>query len=62
MIMGYRVYKIFTEEVQEPFVYVRTLSNGDNIGKIETNEPIEGTLTQDEVLNYIKLNHVEPEE
>lgn len=55
----YRNYWTFAseEEVIHPFEYVRTLSNGIVIGKCYDNQ--EYGLTQSEILEYIKLNHVE---
>lgn len=52
-----RNYKVFKEEVTEPFELVRVLSNGDLIGKCY--EGCEGALTQEEILEYIRINHVE---
>ena len=45
------------EEVIYPFEYIRTLSNGIVIGKCYDDQ--EYGLTQNEILEYIKLNHVE---
>ncbi len=54
-----RSYKVFQDTVEAPFEHVRTLSNGDLIGKCY--EVYEGSLTQEEVLLYISENHVEEE-
>ena len=54
-----RSYKVFQSQVEAPFEHVRTLSNGDLIGKCY--ESIDTALTQDEILQYIKDNHVEQE-
>lgn len=52
-----RSYKIFTKEVEQPFELVRTLSNGDLIGKCY--KDIESALTLIEVQKYIRANHIE---
>ena len=54
-----RSYKVFQSQVEAPFEHVRTLSNGDLIGKCY--EVCEGSLTQEEVLLYISENHIEEE-
>ena len=54
-----RSYKVFQSQVEAPFEHVRTLSNGDLIGKCYME--YEGSLTQEEVLLYISENHVEEE-
>lgn len=45
------------EEVISPFEYVRTLSNGVVIGKCY--DDVEYGLTQKQINNYIRNNHVE---
>ena len=45
------------EEVIYPFEYIRTLSNGIVIGKCYDDQ--EYGLTQSEILEYIKANHIE---
>lgn len=59
----YRCYKVFDGEVEEPYSYSRTLSNGDVIGfyTITEGEPLPDSMTQDEIKQYIKDNHVVPE-
>lgn len=54
-----RNYKVFQNEVVEPYILVRTLSNGDLIGK--SYHEVEGGLTKTEIQLYIKENHVENE-
>lgn len=54
-----RNYKVFKTEVLPPFELVRTLSNGDLIGKCYEFVDDVNALTQDEILEYIKFNHVE---
>lgn len=45
------------EDVIYPFEYVRTLSNGVVVGKCYDDQ--EYGLTQYEILEYIKNNHIE---
>jgi len=56
-------YKVFTEleEVSPPYTEVRVLSNGDKIGKYY-GAPIEGSLSNEEIIKYINENHVEENE
>jgi len=58
----YRNYWTFKskEDVIKPFEYIRTLSNGVVIGKCHDDQ--EYGITQSEILDYIRLNHVEDEE
>ena len=60
-----RLYKIFTsiEEVVPPYEVARQLSNGEVVAELnrEIGEPQGGDLTNDEALEYIKQNHVEPD-
>jgi len=53
-------YKVFTElkEVTAPYIEVRVLSNGDKIGKYY-GAAIEGSLSNEEIIEYINKNHVE---
>lgn len=53
-------YKIFSGEVTAPYVEVRTLSNGEKVGKYY-GAKVEGALTNEEILVYISENHEEPE-
>lgn len=55
-----KFYKIFAsnEEVIAPYSEVRTLSNGEKVGKY-IGTKIEGSLTNEEVVIYISENHVE---
>jgi len=60
MISEYRVYKVFKDVVDFPFNYARTLSNGDVIGYFDvTKDEPYNCLSQVEILDYIKNNHVE---
>ena len=52
-----RSNKIFKDEVLEPYQLVRTLSNGDLIGKCY--EFIEDAMSLDEITIYIEQNHIE---
>jgi len=45
------------EDVIAPFEYIRTLSNGVVIGKCYDDQ--EYGITHKEILEYIKLNHIE---
>lgn len=56
-------YKVFTEleEITAPYSEVRVLSNGDKIGKYY-GSPIEGSLNNEEIIEYINDNHVEENE
>jgi len=56
-------YKVFgpTEEVTAPYIEVRVLSNGDKIGKYY-GAAIEGSLSNEEIIEYINENHVEENE
>ena len=60
-----RLYKIFSsvDEVKPPYEVARQLSNGEVVAELnrEIGEPQGGNLTNDEALEYIKQNHVEPE-
>lgn len=51
-------YNIFESEVVAPFVEVRTLSNGEKVGKYY-GAKIEDALTHEEVIDYINENHIE---
>ena len=55
-----RAYKIFRGEVLPPFELVRTLSNGDLVGKCF--EEDKSYLTNEEVLIHIGYCHFDPEE
>jgi hypothetical protein len=54
-----RSYKVFQSQVEAPFEHVKTLSNGDLIGKCY--ESIKDAMTQKEIISYIEKNHVENE-
>jgi hypothetical protein len=59
-----RLYKIFTsiEEVQPPYEVARLLSNGDVVAELnrELGEPQGNEISNDEAIEYIKNNHIEP--
>ena len=59
-----RLYKIFAsiDEVEPPYEVARQLSNGEVVAELnyELGEPQGNDLTNDEVLDYIKAHHVEP--
>jgi hypothetical protein len=59
-----RLYKIFTsiDEVRPPYEVARQLSNGDVVAELnrELGEPQGNDLTNDEAIEYIKNNHIEP--
>lgn len=59
-----RLYKIFTliDKVVEPYEVARHLSNGEVVAELnyELGEPLGDEITNDEALEYIKKNHVEP--
>jgi hypothetical protein len=60
-----RLYKIFSsiDEVKTPYEVARQLSNGDVVAELnrELGEPQGDEITNDEALEYIKQNHVEPD-
>jgi hypothetical protein len=60
-----RLYKIFAsiDEVKTPYEVARQLSNGDVVVELnrELGEPQGDNWTNDEVLEYIKAHHVEPD-
>ncbi len=56
----YRNYRIFEGDVTDPFELIKTLSNGHSVGKCYM-KSCEGTMTLEEVEEYIKNNHVEPQ-
>jgi len=60
----FKIYKVFSsdEEVTEPFYHVRTLSNGDKIGKAVVEQDIEGALDNYQIVEYISNNHIEEED
>lgn len=51
-------YQIFEAEVEAPYVYQRTLSNGVKVGKYYGTK-IDGAMTNEEIVEYIRLNHIE---
>lgn len=54
-------YKVFENEVQAPYQYIRTLSNGVHIGaNDDENFEDETAMNLDEISSYIKQNHVDP--
>ena len=59
-----RLYKIFAsiDEVEPPYEVARQLSNGHIVAELnrELGEPQGDNWTNDEVLDYIKAHHVEP--
>jgi hypothetical protein len=59
-----RLYKIFTsiDEVVAPYEVARQLSNGEVVAELnrELGEPQGDEISNDEALEYIKNNHVEP--
>ena len=59
----FKKYQIFEGEVSAPFEYIRTLSNGVNIGAfiVEDNDYDGDFLTIEDLDNYIKQNHIEPD-
>jgi hypothetical protein len=59
---NFKTYKIFSpdSEVEAPFEYMRTLSNGEHLGALITAEhPNEQGMNQEEVTEYLKANHTE---
>lgn len=60
-----RLYKIFTsiDEVEPPYEVARQLSNGHIVAELnrELGEAEGDNWANDEVLEYIKAHHVEPE-
>lgn len=60
-----RLYEIFSsiEEVVAPYEIARQLSNGEIVAELnrELGEAQGDEITNDEALEYIKNNHVEPE-
>jgi hypothetical protein len=59
-----RLYKIFTsiDEVLPPYEVARQLSNGDVVAELnrELGKPQGNEISNDEALEYIKNNHIEP--
>lgn len=53
-------YRIFTGQgvINSPYLAVRTLSNGEVVGKFFGNK-ITGSMTATEVIQYIKDNNLE---
>lgn len=60
----FKTYKIFgvNEEVVEPFYLVRVLSNGEKVGKAVVDSHIEGSITSQELIEYMNNNHTYEEE
>jgi hypothetical protein len=61
---NFKTYKIFAadSEVEAPFEYMRTLSNGEHLGALITPEhPNEQGMNQEEIQEYLKANHTEDE-
>jgi hypothetical protein len=59
-----RLYKIFTsiDEVLPPYEVARQLSNGEVVAELnrELGEPQGNEISNDEAIEYIKNNHIEP--
>lgn len=64
MAHHFRLYKIFSsiDEVVKPYEIARRLSNGEVVAELnrELGEPQGDEISNDEALEYIKQNHVEP--
>ena len=53
-------YKVFENEVEVPYQYIRTLSNGVHIGANDNPSFEDKTaMNLDEISSYIKQNHVD---
>lgn len=58
-----RSYKIFQNEIEQPFELMKELSNGELMCKCYTYllpEGVKNVLTLKEAEDYIKAHHVEP--
>jgi hypothetical protein len=55
-----RCYQVFKDEVLPPYEEIKQLSNGDKIGKCYKHVMTdESTYSKNEILKYIKDNHIE---